>query len=97
MVIPLIEQGHLNIPDSAKPLRRVDACEATSHDDDPLHRFLLRDIMPFMIRNADTTDLPAIVDIYNAAIPGRLATADTEPVSLESRQSWIQDRDFSRH
>jgi phosphinothricin acetyltransferase len=33
-----------------------------------------------MIRNA-IADLSAIVDIYNAAIPGRLATADTEPVS----------------
>jgi phosphinothricin acetyltransferase len=53
--------------------------------------------MPLMIRNADASDLPAIVDIYNAAIPGRLATADTEPVSLASRQSWFRDRDFSKH
>jgi phosphinothricin acetyltransferase len=53
--------------------------------------------MPLMIRNADVLDLPAIVDIYNAAIPGRLATADTEPVSLESRHSWFNDRDFTRH
>jgi len=53
--------------------------------------------MPFMIRNADATDLPAIVDIYNAAIPGRLATADTVPVTLESRWTWFQDRDFLRH
>jgi phosphinothricin acetyltransferase len=53
--------------------------------------------MPIMIRNADALDLPAIVDIYNAAIPGRLATADTEPVSLNSRHSWFHDRDFSRH
>ena len=53
--------------------------------------------MPPMIRNADASDLPAIVDIYNAAIPGRLATADTEPVSLMSRHSWFHDRDFSRH
>jgi phosphinothricin acetyltransferase len=58
---------------------------------------LLRDMMPPMIRNADASDLPAIVDIYNAAIPGRLATADTEPVSLASRQHWFQDRDFSKH
>jgi len=53
--------------------------------------------MPFMIRNADASDLSAIVDIYNAAIPGRLATADTEPVSVASRQAWFHDRDFSRH
>jgi len=50
-----------------------------------------------MIRNADLADLPAIVDIYNAAIPGRLATADTEPVSVESRREWFHNRDFSRH
>jgi L-amino acid N-acyltransferase YncA len=53
--------------------------------------------MPIMIRNADASDLSAIVDIYNAAIPGRLATADTEPVSPASRQSWFHDRDFSKH
>jgi len=53
--------------------------------------------MPLMIRNADAPDLPAIVDIYNAAIPGRLATADTEPVSLDSRRAWLRDRDFSKH
>ena len=29
------------------------------------------------IRHAQAADLPAIVDIYNASIPGRMATADT--------------------
>jgi hypothetical protein len=28
------------------------------------------------IRDAVESDLPAIVEIYNAAIPGRMATAD---------------------
>jgi len=42
-----------------------------------------------MIRHAVLSDLPAIVAIYNAAIPGRLATADTEPVSVESRLAWF--------
>ena len=50
-----------------------------------------------MIRDAAESDLEAIVRIYNAAIPGRLATADTEPVSTESRRSWFRDRDFTRH
>jgi L-amino acid N-acyltransferase YncA len=50
-----------------------------------------------MIRDARESDLEAIVRIYNAAIPGRLATADTEPVSIESRRSWFRDRDFARH
>lgn len=42
------------------------------------------------IRDAVETDLPAIVAIYNAAIPSRIATADLEPVSLESRQAWFK-------
>lgn len=44
------------------------------------------------IRNATLSDLPAIVEIYNAAIPGRMATADTELVSVDARREW-----FSRH
>lgn len=44
------------------------------------------------IRNAVETDLRAIVTIYNASIPGRLATADLNPVSVESRLEW-----FSQH
>jgi phosphinothricin acetyltransferase len=44
------------------------------------------------IRHANETDLPAIVAIYNAAIPSRLATADLEPVSVESRRAWFQGR-----
>jgi L-amino acid N-acyltransferase YncA len=49
-----------------------------------------------MIRDAVESDLEAIVRIYNASIPGRLATADTEPVSTESRRAWFRDRD-ARH
>ena len=41
------------------------------------------------IRNAVETDLSAIVTIYNASIPGRLATADLNPVSVESRLEWF--------
>jgi phosphinothricin acetyltransferase len=50
-----------------------------------------------MIRDAREPDLETIVRIYNAAIPGRLATADTEPVSTESRRSWFRDRDVARY
>ena len=42
--------------------------------------------MPYTIRDAARDDLPAIVAIYNASIPGRLATADTEPVTVASRK-----------
>ena len=41
------------------------------------------------IRNATETDLKAIVNIYNASIPSRLATADLNPVSAESRLDWF--------
>lgn len=43
------------------------------------------------IHHATAADLPAIVAIYNAAIPGRMATADTEPVTVEQRQSWFAE------
>ena len=42
------------------------------------------------IRIARREDLPRIVEIYNAAIPGRMATADTSPVSVESREEWFR-------
>ncbi|OBS10093.1 GNAT family N-acetyltransferase [Acidihalobacter prosperus] len=41
------------------------------------------------MRTATRQDLPRIVEIYNAAIPGRMATADTEPVSVQSREAWF--------
>lgn len=40
-------------------------------------------------RDATAADLPAIVAIYNATIPGRMVTADTEPVTIESRVPWF--------
>lgn len=41
------------------------------------------------LRDATEADLPAIVDIYNSTIPARLATADTTPVTIESRRPWF--------
>lgn len=46
-----------------------------------------------MIRTAEPSDLSAIVAIYNASIPVRLATADTEPISVESRVAWLRERE----
>jgi L-amino acid N-acyltransferase YncA len=48
------------------------------------------------IRHAQISDLPEIVAIYNASIPGRMATADTEPVSVAARKSWFAEFDPSR-
>lgn len=45
------------------------------------------------IRPARSEDLPAIVSIYNASIPGRLATADTEPVTVAEREPWFRTFD----
>ena len=45
------------------------------------------------IRHAAPADLPAIVAIYNASIPGRMATADTEPVTVGQREEWFRDFD----
>ncbi|MEG4318140.1 MULTISPECIES: N-acetyltransferase family protein [unclassified Microcoleus] len=43
------------------------------------------------IRDAVESDLPAIVQIYNAAVPGRMATADLQAVSVESRLAWYRE------
>jgi len=46
-----------------------------------------------MIQIAKLDDLAAIVAIYNEAVQLRYATADTEPVSVESRQRWFAEHD----
>lgn len=40
-------------------------------------------------KHATICDLAFIVDVYNQTIPSRMVTADTEPVTIESRQSWF--------
>ena len=43
------------------------------------------------IRDANRQDLPAIVAIYNLAIPSRMVTADTQAVSVASRETWFEE------
>jgi phosphinothricin acetyltransferase len=43
------------------------------------------------VRDAVVGDLPAIVAIYNSTVPGRMVTADTEPVPVESRLPWFRE------
>jgi phosphinothricin acetyltransferase len=50
-----------------------------------------------MIRDACEDDLPTIVEIYNSSIPGRLATADTEAVSVDARREWFRRHDPAHH
>jgi L-amino acid N-acyltransferase YncA len=42
-------------------------------------------------RIARFEDLPAIVAIYNSTVPSRQVTADTEPVTVESRHAWFAE------
>lgn len=48
------------------------------------------------LRDATEGDLPAIVDIYNSTVPGRMVTADTEPVTVEQRTGWFREHDARR-
>ncbi|MGG5254313.1 N-acetyltransferase family protein [Neobacillus sp. SM06] len=45
----------------------------------------------YTVRDATINDLPAIVEIYNSTIASRMVTADTEPVTVESRKKWFFD------
>lgn len=38
---------------------------------------------------AQEEDLATIVKIYNQAVPTKIATADLQPVSKKSKQSWF--------
>ncbi|HWT72873.1 MAG TPA: GNAT family N-acetyltransferase [Oxalicibacterium sp.] len=51
----------------------------------------------FSHRIARLQDLPAIVDIYNSTIPSRMVTADTEPVSPDSRRAWFDEHTPDRY
>lgn len=48
------------------------------------------------IRHAVPNDLAEIVAIYNASIPGRMATADLAPVSVADRKQWFAEFDPAR-
>ena len=46
-----------------------------------------------IIRIAASTDLPAIVEIYNEAVAQRFATADLTAVTPVSRRVWFDEHD----
>ena len=50
-----------------------------------------------IIRDAAEADLPAIVEIYNAAIRGRISTAQVDPVSVEDRLPWFREHTPESH
>ena len=49
------------------------------------------------IRDAVEADLPAIINIYNAAVATRMSTAQLEPVTIESRRDWLSAHLPDRH
>ncbi len=48
------------------------------------------------MRQANENDLPRIVEIYNSTIDSRVATADTEKVTVESRREWFEKHSEKR-
>lgn len=52
--------------------------------------------MSLNYRVAGQADLLKIVEIYNTTIASRLVTADTSPVSVESRQKWFAEHTEKR-
>jgi L-amino acid N-acyltransferase YncA len=50
-----------------------------------------------IIRDAVEADLPAIVAIYNAAIRGRISTAQLDPVSVDEKLPWFREHSPGSH
>ncbi len=53
--------------------------------------------MKIGIRVAKIEDLPAIVGIYNQAVPTHRSTANTTPVTVEARKKWFDEHEPDRH
>ncbi|MFO0925029.1 MAG: N-acetyltransferase family protein [Pirellulales bacterium] len=47
--------------------------------------------MNFTIRDAEETDLPRIVEIYNHAVASRTCSCDLNPTSVEARRSSFRE------
>jgi L-amino acid N-acyltransferase YncA len=50
-----------------------------------------------IIRDATETDLPAIVEIFNATIPSRMVSAQLEPFSVTERLPWFHQHSNDHH
>ncbi len=48
-------------------------------------------MLQLLYRNATLQDLSKIVKIYNSTVASRMVTADTEPVSAESKVNWFNE------
>ncbi|HVM45475.1 MAG TPA: GNAT family N-acetyltransferase [Candidatus Thermoplasmatota archaeon] len=47
-------------------------------------------VPPLRLRHATPDDLPRLTDIYNASIPGGMATADERPLRPDERAGWFR-------
>lgn len=56
-----------------------------------MHTFHPSPFTDLIFRNATIHDLPVIVDIYNSTIPGRLVTADVNPVTVSDKVQWFNE------
>ena len=56
-----------------------------------------RSLPALIIRDAVEQDLAAIVEIHNAAIRGRISTAQLEEVSVEQRVQWFREHSPGTH
>src|SRR6266516_1193709 len=55
------------------------------------------DATKIRIRDALESDLPAIIDIYNATVPTRMVTAELEPTTIEARLPWFREHSPGQH
>lgn len=53
----------------------------------------MNDSVALKHRLAQRSDLPAIVAIYNSTVASRMVTADTEEITVASRNAWFDDHD----
>lgn len=50
-----------------------------------------------IIRDALESDLPAIIEIYNATVPSCMVTAELEPTTVEARLPWFREHSPDQH
>jgi L-amino acid N-acyltransferase YncA len=50
-----------------------------------------------IIRDALESDLPAIIDIYNATVPTRMVTAELEPATVAARLPWFREHSSNQY
>jgi L-amino acid N-acyltransferase YncA len=49
------------------------------------------------IRDAVESDLPVIIDIYNATVSTRMVTAELEPTTVAARLPWFREHSPDEH